>query len=155
MEVARRLRSIVRGEDVVARLAGLEGTEAALSALRSFGARCEPLRARVVVLLRRALHDADDEVRDRAALYLHELEKEVKEVDGAASPEAPSTPPRTIPDAPALVEALRAYLDAGETEEAFDLSAVRAATRRTPGRVEISSKIRCMLRPGGMRSCRS
>jgi hypothetical protein len=36
---------------------------AAVSALANFGARCEGVRERVVVLLKRALYDNDDEVR--------------------------------------------------------------------------------------------
>lgn len=36
---------------------------AAVSALANFGAACEPLRPRIIVLLRRALSDNDDEVR--------------------------------------------------------------------------------------------
>lgn len=109
---------------------------AALSALRSFGARCPVLRARVAVLLRRALHDTDDEVRDRAALYLNELESggEARETTSEKEEEgdelAPSTPPAPLPDPRALITALREYLDAGETEEAFDLSSVAP----TPGR---------------------
>mmetsp|Transcript_28720 Transcript_28720/g.80856 ORF Transcript_28720/g.80856 Transcript_28720/m.80856 type:complete len:893 (+) Transcript_28720:167-2845(+) len=47
---------------------------AAISSLAQFGADVEPLRPRVMTLLRRALHDNDDEVRDRATLYLNQLQ---------------------------------------------------------------------------------
>eukprot|EP00899_Mesostigma_viride_P023430 jgi/Mesvir1/4271/Mv22231-RA.1 len=47
---------------------------AAVSALARFGAATEALRPRIVVLLRRCLHDNDDEVRDRAAIYLNILD---------------------------------------------------------------------------------
>eukprot|EP00246_Nothoceros_aenigmaticus_P011193 TRINITY_DN2969_c0_g2_i1.p1 TRINITY_DN2969_c0_g2~~TRINITY_DN2969_c0_g2_i1.p1 ORF type:complete len:897 (-),score=212.89 TRINITY_DN2969_c0_g2_i1:1516-4206(-) len=45
----------------------------AVSALAKFGAVAEPLRPRILVLLRRCLYDNDDEVRDRATLYLYAL----------------------------------------------------------------------------------
>lgn len=47
---------------------------AAVSSLAQFGADVEGLRPRVTTLIRRALHDNDDEVRDRATLYLKQLE---------------------------------------------------------------------------------
>lgn len=58
----------------------------AVSTLSSFGAAVESLRPRIVVLLRRCLYDNDDEVRDRATLYLNVLggtEDESVAVDGA------------------------------------------------------------------------
>jgi len=47
---------------------------AAVASLAQFGAQVEALRPRVMTLIRRALHDNDDEVRDRATLYLAQLE---------------------------------------------------------------------------------
>uniref|UniRef100_A0A061RA30 Coatomer subunit gamma n=1 Tax=Tetraselmis sp. GSL018 TaxID=582737 RepID=A0A061RA30_9CHLO len=47
---------------------------AAVSSLAKFGAEVESLRPRVMTLLRRALHDNDDEVRDRATVYLRQLQ---------------------------------------------------------------------------------
>ena len=61
---------------------------AAVSALARFGDACPALRPRVTVLLRRALVDADDEVRDRAALALAKLG-----AAGAASAGEPLAPP--------------------------------------------------------------
>jgi len=49
---------------------------AAVSALVKFGMQNDALRERVQVLLRRCLFDNDDEVRDRATLYLALLENE-------------------------------------------------------------------------------
>jgi hypothetical protein len=46
---------------------------AAVTSLASFGAAVPALRTSVTTLLRRALYDNDDEVRDRAALHLHQL----------------------------------------------------------------------------------
>mmetsp|Transcript_11362 Transcript_11362/g.15467 ORF Transcript_11362/g.15467 Transcript_11362/m.15467 type:complete len:917 (+) Transcript_11362:38-2788(+) len=45
----------------------------AVSALAKFGAIVEFLRPRIIILLRRCLHDNDDEVRDRATFYLSAL----------------------------------------------------------------------------------
>ena len=47
---------------------------AAVSSLAQFGADVDSLRPRVTTLIRRALHDNDDEVRDRATLYLRQLQ---------------------------------------------------------------------------------
>ncbi|CAA6653574.1 unnamed protein product [Spirodela intermedia] len=46
---------------------------AAVSTLAKFGAMIDSLKPRILVLLRRCLHDIDDEVRDRATLYLGTL----------------------------------------------------------------------------------
>eukprot|EP00126_Sphaerothecum_destruens_P011047 Sdes_comp20849_c0_seq1m17575 len=46
---------------------------AAVSALAKFGALLADLRPKIKVLLTRCLYDNDDEVRDRAAFYLHIL----------------------------------------------------------------------------------
>ncbi|GER50371.1 coatomer subunit gamma [Striga asiatica] len=59
----------------------------AVSTLAKFGATIDSLKPRIFVLLRRCLFDADDEVRDRATLYLNtlgdgsvaETDKDVKE----------------------------------------------------------------------------
>ncbi|KAK4742301.1 hypothetical protein SAY87_000302 [Trapa incisa] len=45
----------------------------AVSTLAKFGAAVESLKPRIFVLLRRCLFDSDDEVRDRATLYLNML----------------------------------------------------------------------------------
>ncbi|KAH7294192.1 hypothetical protein KP509_28G060100 [Ceratopteris richardii] len=54
----------------------------AVSALAKFGALVEPLKPRILVLLRRCLYDNDDEVRDRATLYLNALESGSQLEDG-------------------------------------------------------------------------
>ncbi|ESR36489.1 hypothetical protein CICLE_v10027789mg [Citrus x clementina] len=56
---------------------------AAVSTLAKFGAMVDALKPRVFVLLRRCLYDGDDEVRDRATLYLNTVgsDGEVIETD--------------------------------------------------------------------------
>lgn len=49
----------------------------AVSTLAKFGALVDTLKPRIFVLLRRCLFDTDDEVRDRATLYLQTLDGEV------------------------------------------------------------------------------
>ncbi|KAL2231614.1 coatomer subunit gamma-2 [Sesamum indicum] len=56
----------------------------AVSTLAKFGALVDPLKPRIFVLLRRCLFDNDDEVRDRATLYLNTLgDGSVTETDKA------------------------------------------------------------------------
>ncbi|KAF8072392.1 Coatomer subunit gamma [Scenedesmus sp. PABB004] len=92
---------------------------AAVSALASFGARCPELTERVVVLLRRALYDNDDEVRDRATLHLTQLG------GGAGGPDA--IRPQLDVNLAAMEAALRTYLAEDDTATAFDVSAVPKA----------------------------
>ncbi|KMZ56280.1 Coatomer subunit gamma-2 [Zostera marina] len=49
----------------------------AVSALAKFGAIVDSLKPRIFTLLKRCLFDSDDEVRDRATLYLNMLEGDV------------------------------------------------------------------------------
>lgn len=49
---------------------------AAVSALAKFGVKLPALRPSIITLLKRTLHDQDDEVRDRATLFLRLLESE-------------------------------------------------------------------------------
>lgn len=103
---------------------------AAVSALSKFGVALPALRPRVSVLLRRALPDVDDEVRDRAACALAALEAAdaaEKAAGGGPGGEAPPPTPAAQAVVPAALEAaLAAYL-AGPTDEPFDLGAVPTA----------------------------
>jgi len=92
---------------------------AAVSALARFGAGCPELTGRVVVLLRRALLDVDDEVRDRAVLHLAQLEGRV---GGPAA-----VYPRVDASLPALEQGLRAYLGLAPVGGAAAGKAGRAA----------------------------
>lgn len=105
---------------------------AALSSLARFAAECADLRPRIIILLRRALYDSDDEVRDRATLYLAQLgedatEEKVKESANLINPEW------NIP-AKALETKLQEYLDAGDSEEPFDLATVPKVLPPSPAR---------------------
>jgi len=80
---------------------------AAVSALTRFGIHCPALRRQLATLLLRCMHDADDEVRDRATLCRHWLD-----VDGFVT---------TKEIASVQVEqALSIYLDS-DTVDAFNL----------------------------------
>lgn len=96
---------------------------AALSALAQFGAKCEDLRPKVLILIRRALYDNDDEVRDRATLALHQLQgpDPVKNVVPTWNP-----PPR------GLEAALKEYLELDQSDASFDIDSVPVALPPTP-----------------------
>ncbi|OUS41920.1 adaptin N terminal region-domain-containing protein [Ostreococcus tauri] len=87
---------------------------AAVTALMNFGVRCPSLREKLAVLLLRCIHDADDEVRDRATLCGHWLK-----VEGVSF----------IPDirhVQAVERALGVYLASG-MEICFDVHDVQPA----------------------------
>eukprot|EP00793_Prasinoderma_coloniale_P003362 PRCOL_00005997-RA len=93
----------------------------AVSALAKFGALVEALRPRVVLLLRRCLYDSDDEVRDRATLYLKALGEGE---EAAAMGGLPVLLGELDIPLANFEESLRAYIDAGATEQAFDTNTV-------------------------------
>ncbi|KAL4437499.1 hypothetical protein ABPG77_003480 [Micractinium sp. CCAP 211/92] len=101
---------------------------AALSSLAQFGAQCPDLRDRVVQLVRRALYDNDDEVRDRATLYLYQLQR---------APQGPeSVDPQWRIPAKGLEAALAAYLEQPETEQPFDLASVPEVAAPSPAKAK-------------------
>jgi len=63
---------------------------AAVTALAKFGAACSKLREATMTLLRRCLHDNDDEVRDRATFFLAVLESESETQRWSSSSSLPS-----------------------------------------------------------------
>mmetsp|Transcript_2420 Transcript_2420/g.3318 ORF Transcript_2420/g.3318 Transcript_2420/m.3318 type:complete len:903 (-) Transcript_2420:132-2840(-) len=88
---------------------------AAVTALARFGAHVPQLTRSVQVLLSRCASDDDDEVRDRAVLFLHLLEmKDLSVAKQFFDSEAPADPKR-------LVASLEAYLE-GKKDLAFDVS---------------------------------
>ncbi|CAB80162.1 Nonclathrin coat protein gamma-like protein [Arabidopsis thaliana] len=54
---------------------------AAVSTLAKFGFMVESLKPRITVLLKRCIYDSDDEVRDRATLYLSEPSEEAFDIN--------------------------------------------------------------------------
>mmetsp|Transcript_33412 Transcript_33412/g.72896 ORF Transcript_33412/g.72896 Transcript_33412/m.72896 type:complete len:907 (-) Transcript_33412:733-3453(-) len=97
----------------------------AVSALAKFGAQVEYLRPRVVVLLRRCLHDNDDEVRDRATFFLSALGAGAEpEVQGTAMPLILGGVNKSLAN---LEAALREYTAAGCTDQPFDIKSVASA----------------------------
>ncbi|PKA57036.1 Coatomer subunit gamma-2 [Apostasia shenzhenica] len=101
---------------------------AAVSTLAKFGSMVELLKPRIFVLLRRCLFDTDDEVRDRATLYINMLagdssvgktDKDVKEFLFG---------PLDVPLAN-LETSLQSY---ESSEEPFDISAVPKEVKPQP-----------------------
>eukprot|EP00879_Flechtneria_rotunda_P030633 GHRR01033294.1.p1 GENE.GHRR01033294.1~~GHRR01033294.1.p1 ORF type:complete len:577 (+),score=217.98 GHRR01033294.1:1477-3207(+) len=92
---------------------------AAVSALANFGAQLPDLRDRVTMLLKRALYDNDDEVRDRAMLHLTQL--------GGAAGGVDAIHPSLDVSLTAMEAALQDYMAAGTTQQPFDLSSIPKA----------------------------
>ncbi|KAL6780450.1 COPG1 [Auxenochlorella protothecoides x Auxenochlorella symbiontica] len=90
---------------------------AALAALCAFGVARPELRRRVAVLMRRALHDADDEVRDRATLYLARLEGLLGERVEAGDEGAPAPALASVPQLAALGPVFKTSAPIQLTEE--------------------------------------
>lgn len=108
----------------------------AVSALAKFGAQVEYLRPRVIILLKRCLHDNDDEVRDRATFYLSALGAgEEPEVASVAMPLILGGLNKPLLN---LENALREYT-AGSTDEPFDYKSV-ASAGLPPGVTALPSK---------------
>lgn len=106
---------------------------AAVTALMNFGTRCPALRDSLVVLLLRCIHDADDEVRDRATLCRHWLK-----TDGVAQ----------VPDLNRVREvenALDIYLKS-DSEQSFKIEETAiievevASVHRLEGRVQVADQ---------------
>lgn len=100
----------------------------AVSALAKFGALVESLKPRIFVLLRRCLFDNDDEVRDRATLYLNALGGDVSSDNDGRDLKEFIYGTLHLP----LVN-LEASLQAYEaSEEPFNLSAVPKEVKSQP-----------------------
>eukprot|EP00897_Mesotaenium_endlicherianum_P003909 jgi/Mesen1/3546/ME000198S02746 len=102
----------------------------AVSTLAKFGAASETLKPRIVVLLRRCLYDNDDEVRDRATLYLNVLDADNS---ATVAPDGADTFMLEHLDVPLanLENSLRSYVSA-DTTRPFDLAAVPREVRGLP-----------------------
>ncbi|KAK9828743.1 hypothetical protein WJX72_001875 [[Myrmecia] bisecta] len=98
---------------------------AAVSSLARFGALVQELHPRILILLRRALHDNDDEVRDRATLYLQQLEGQAGGLDAVDVK-------WNIP-AKNLEQGLKKYMENG-FQKPFDLASVPVAVAASPAK---------------------
>ncbi|BBM97369.1 coatomer subunit gamma [Marchantia polymorpha subsp. ruderalis] len=96
----------------------------AVSALAKFGAAVESLQPRILVLIRRCLYDNDDEVRDRATLYLNYL-------NGGGNEAHSKTFLFTSLDVP-LVNLESSLLSYDASERRFDMSAVPREMKHQP-----------------------
>jgi len=102
---------------------------AAVASLANFGLKVPKLRGRVQILLGRTLFDQDDEVRDRATLFL----KLIKDTEDASAGEDEDEEPRSV--LPKVLkplnvslggfeQALQGYLAGGSTAAPFDVATV-------------------------------
>ncbi|GKV21165.1 hypothetical protein SLEP1_g31170 [Rubroshorea leprosula] len=100
----------------------------AVSTLAKFGAMVDSLKPRIFVLLRRCLYDSDDEVRDRATLYLNTLggEGEVVETDKDAKEFLFGSLDVPLVN---LETSLKAYVP---SEEPFDIHSVPKEVKTQP-----------------------
>ncbi|VAI07993.1 unnamed protein product [Triticum turgidum subsp. durum] len=100
----------------------------AVSTLAKFGALVDELKPRIFVLLRRCLFDTDDEVRDRATLYLQTLNGEVAVGNSEKDVKEFLFGSFDVPLAN-LEASLRTY---EPSEEPFDISLVSREARSHP-----------------------
>ncbi|KAM0896208.1 hypothetical protein ACQ4PT_023337 [Festuca glaucescens] len=100
----------------------------AVSTLAKFGALVDELKPRIFVLLRRCLFDTDDEVRDRATLYLETLNGEVAVGNSEKDVKEFLFGSFDVPLAN-LAASLRTY---EPSEEPFDISLVSRETKSQP-----------------------
>lgn len=99
---------------------------AAVAALARFGIQVESLRASVLVLLKRSLADSDDEVRDRATMYIDLIE--AKEDQGQSTKYLLNKLPYSMK---ALEQSLLAY-SSGTTDAGFDMKTVALQAEEKP-----------------------
>lgn len=95
---------------------------AAVSALAQFGEHLDSVRERVRILLERCTEDTDDEVRDRAVMYLrilnnHELSKKYIANDSGFAWGS-------------LEIGLKSYLDHGDHAKPFDISSIQVISQQ-------------------------
>ncbi|KAI7742130.1 hypothetical protein M8C21_003534 [Ambrosia artemisiifolia] len=100
----------------------------AVSTLAKFGAMVDSLKPRIFVLLRRCLYDNDDEVRDRATLYLNTIggDGSVIETDKAVKEFLFGSLDLPLAN---LETSLKNY---EPSEEPFDISSVSKAVKSQP-----------------------
>ncbi|KAF2316383.1 hypothetical protein GH714_041724 [Hevea brasiliensis] len=101
---------------------------AAVSTLAKFGALVDALKPRIFVLLRRCLFDGDDEVRDRATLYLKTLAGDGQVVETDKDMQAFLFGPLDIP----LVNLETSLKNYEPSEEPFDIHSVPKEVKSQP-----------------------
>jgi coatomer protein complex subunit gamma len=114
---------------------------AAVTALACFGAGVESVRPTVRVLLSRCMEDPDDEVRDRALLYL-------KLVDDVAL-RKPYLQNDTLPSLPVLYNKLLTYTQAADYSASVEVASIplMSKSEMAKERQRASSPVRAMNSP--------
>ncbi|KAG5047898.1 hypothetical protein JHK85_009001 [Glycine max] len=100
----------------------------AVSTLAKFGAAVDALKPRIFVLLRRCLFDSDDEVRDRATLYLNTLGGDGSVVETDKDVKDFLFGPFDVP----LVNLETSLKNYEPSEEAFDINSVPKEVKFQP-----------------------
>ncbi|KAK5774578.1 coatomer subunit gamma-like [Gossypium arboreum] len=100
----------------------------AVSTLAKFGAMVDSLKPRIFVLLRRCLFDTDDEVRDRATLYLNTLGADGAVVETGEDVKEFLFGSLDIP----LVNLERSLKNYEPSEESFDINSVPKEVKIQP-----------------------
>ncbi|TYJ03450.1 hypothetical protein E1A91_A12G028500v1 [Gossypium mustelinum] len=100
----------------------------AVSTLAKFGAMVDSLKPRIFVLLRRCLFDTDDEVRDRATLYLNTLGTDGAVVETGEDVKEFLFGSLDIP----LVNLERSLKNYEPSEESFDINSVPKEVKIQP-----------------------
>ncbi|KHN33760.1 Coatomer subunit gamma [Glycine soja] len=100
----------------------------ALSTLAKFGAAVDALKPRIFVLLKRCLFDSDDEVRDRATLYLNTLGGDGSVVETDKDVKDFLFGPFDVP----LVNLETSLKNYEPSEEAFDINSVPKEVKFQP-----------------------
>ncbi|OAY29680.1 coatomer subunit gamma isoform X2 [Manihot esculenta] len=101
---------------------------AAVGTLAKFGALVDALKPRIFVLLRRCLFDGDDEVRDRATLYLNTLGADGQVVETDKDVQAFLFGPLDIP----LVNLETSLKKYEPSEKPFDINSVPKEVKSQP-----------------------
>ncbi|RZC67029.1 hypothetical protein C5167_010725 [Papaver somniferum] len=100
----------------------------AVSTLAKYGALVESLKPRVFILLNRCLFDSDDEVRDRATLYLNTLRGDGSEAETNSEAKEFLFGSLDVP----LVNLEKSLKNYEPSEEAFDIDSVPKEVKSQP-----------------------
>ncbi|KYQ91694.1 adaptin N-terminal domain-containing protein [Tieghemostelium lacteum] len=98
---------------------------AAVTSIAKFGLLYEPMKEKIMILLKRCLLDEDDEVRDRATLYLSLFKEDNKRVLERVLIDDLPVPTQN------LQRSLEAYLAQDDTTDPFDIGTVSTVLEQT------------------------